>query len=145
MFLYPDYVYMENTTNINDLPIDNNPPDSMELPEQSIRINRPMDDSVYLEPEPEVRKRVRFNVPEKTSYLQEKHKIIILATLFFMLFSDTKVKIYLMNILVVIFGNSLKNAAGGTSKIGLVAYSLLFASTLLSIVSFIDLSALSIG
>ena len=136
---------MENTTNINDLPIDSNPPASMELPEQEIRNHAPIDNSVYLEPE-EPKKRVRFSVPEKNGYsLQEKHKIIILATLFFILFSDTKVKIYLMNILVVILGESLRTPAGGTSKIGLVAYSLLFASTLWSIVSFIDLSTLSIA
>jgi len=143
--LYPDYVYMENTTNINDLPIDSNPPASMELPEQEIRSHAPIDNSVYLEPD-EPKKRVRFREAEKKGYsLQEKHKIIILATLFFMLFSDTKVKIYFMNILVVIFGASLKTPAGGTSKIGLVAYSVLFSSVLLAIVSFIDLSTLSIA
>jgi hypothetical protein len=136
---------MENTTNINDLPIDNNPPDSMELPEQQLRVNPPIDNSVYLEPE-EPKKRVRFSgIPEKSSGLQEKHKIILLATLFFLFFSDTKVKIYFMNILVVIFGTALRTPSGGTSKIGLVAYSVLFSTTLLAIVSFIDFSALSIG
>ncbi len=137
---------MENTTNINDLPIDNNPPASMELPEQEIRTHAPIDNTVYLEPE-EPKKRVRFsNIPERKGHmLQEKHKIIILATLFFMLFSDTKVKIYFMNILVVIFGSSLRTPAGGTSKIGLVVYSCLFSSVLLAIVSFIDLSTFSIA
>lgn len=136
---------MENTTNINDLPIDNNPPESMELPEQEIRQPPPMDHSVYLEPE-EPKKRVRFSKPMDKGYtLQEKHKIIILATLFFMLFSDSKVKIYFMNILVVMFGSSLKTPAGGTSKIGLIAYSTLFASTLLAIVSFIDLSTFTLA
>ena len=137
---------MENTTNINDLPIDNNPPASMELPEQEIRTHAAIDNTVYVEPE-EPKKRVRFSeAPVKKGYaLQEKHKIIILATLFFMLFSDTKVKIYLMNILVVIFGTALRTPAGGTSKIGLVAYSSLFASILLAIVSFIDLSAFSLA
>jgi len=144
--LYPPYVYMENTTNINDLPIDNNPPASVELPEQVIRTHEPIDPSVYLEPE-EPKRRVRFTEPpEKKKYsLQEKHKIIILATLFFMLFSDTKVKIYLMNILVVIFGTALRTPAGGSSKIGLVVYSCLFSSVLLAIVSFIDLSTFSIA
>lgn len=136
---------MENTTNINDLPVDTNPPDSMDLPEQNIRQNPQMDNSVYLEPE--AKKRVRFSgVPEKqTQGLQEKHKIILLACLFFLLFSDTKVKNYLMNILVVIFGEALRNSGGGTSKIGLGAYSILFGLVLFVSVTFIDLSSLTIS
>ena len=135
---------MENTTNINDLPIDTNPPASLELPEQSIRQHPPMDPSVY--PEPETNKRVRFSpIPEKSGYtLQEKHKILLLATVFFLLFSDTKVKIYFMNILVVIFGESLRTSGGGTSKMGLIAYSVLFGLTLFAVVSAIDLSALTL-
>jgi hypothetical protein len=135
---------MENTTNINDLPVDNNPPSSMELPEQNIRQNPPMDESVYLEPE--TKKRVRFSpLPEKgNSTLQEKHKIILLASLFFLLFSDTKVKNYLMNILVVIFGQMLRTPAGGTSKIGQVAYAFLYGITLVLLISFIDMSSLSL-
>jgi len=134
---------MENTTNINDLPVDNNPPSSMELPEQNIRVNPPMDDSVYLEPE--TKKRVRFSpLPEKGSALQEKHKILILATLFFLLFSDTKVKSYLMSILIVIFGESLRTSGGGSSKIGQVAYALLYGISLVLLVSFIDISSLTL-
>ena len=84
-------------------------------------------------------------IPEKKGYtLQEKHKIILLAVVFFLLFSDTKVKIYFMNILVVIFGESLRTSGGGTSKIGLIAYSILFGITLFTVVSAIDLSALSL-
>lgn len=136
---------MENTTNINDLPIDTNPPSSMELPEQQIRTHPQMDNSVYHEPD-EPRKKVRFSeAPVKSSSFQEKHKIILLATLFFLLFSDTKVKNYLMNILVVILGSALRTPSGGTSKIGLIAYSTLFSLALFIVVSFIDLSALSIG
>ena len=134
---------MENTTNINDLPIDNNPPSSMELPEQNIRENPPMDESVYLEPE--VKKRVRFSpLPESPSALQEKHKIIILATLFFLLFSDSKIKQYFMTILVVIFGDALRTSTGGSSKIGQVAYALLYGTTLVLVMSFIDVSSLSL-
>lgn len=141
--MYPYYLYMENTTNINDLPIDTNPPSSMELPEQNLRQNPPMDDSVYLEPE--VKKRVRFSpVVEKNSSFQEKHKVLLLATLFFLLFSDIKVKNYLMNILVVIFGDSLRTSAGGSSKIGQVAYSILYGTSLVVLVSFIDFSTLSL-
>jgi hypothetical protein len=134
---------MENTTNINDLPIDNNPPSNLELPEQNIRENPPLDESVYLEPE--TKKRVRFSaLPEKTSVVQEKHKIIILATLFFLLFSDSKVKNYFMNILVVIFGESLRTSGGGSSKLGQVAYSLLYGISLVILVTFIDFSSLTI-
>jgi hypothetical protein len=134
---------MENTTNINDLPIDNNPPSSMELPEQNIRENIPMDDTVYLEPE--IKKKVRFSpIQEKNSPIQEKHKIILLATLFFLLFSDLKVKSYLMNILIVIFGEALRTSTGGSSKIGQVAYAILYGTTLILLVSFIDLSSLSL-
>lgn len=135
---------MENTTNINDLPIDNNPPTSMELPEQMIREQVRPDSSVYEEPQ-DTKKRVRFSLtPKPSGYaLQEKHKIILLAMVFFLLFGDTKVKIYLMNILVVIFGDSLRTSGGGTSKMGLIAYTLLFGITLFMVVSVIDLSALS--
>ena len=135
---------MENTTNINDLPIDNNPPSSMELPEQTLRQMQPDPDaSVHIEPDS--KKRVRFSPsPEKSGYtLQEKHKIILLAGVLFLLFSDIKVKIYFMNILVVIFGDALRTSGGGTSKIGLVAYSLLFVLTLFIVISLIDVSALS--
>lgn len=136
---------MENTTNINDLPIDTNPPASMELPEQQIRTHPPMDNMVYHEAD-EPRKKVRFSeAPPTTSTFQEKHKIILLATLFFFLFSDTKVKNYFMNILVVILGSALRTPSGGTSKIGLIAYSTLFSLALFIVVTFIDLSALSIG
>ena len=135
---------MENTTNINDLPIDNNPPSSMELPEQTLRQMQPDPDaSVHIEPDS--KKRVRFSPsPEKSGYtLQEKHKIILLAGVLFLLFSDIKVKIYFMYILVVIFGDALRTSGGGTSKIGLVAYSLLFVLTLFLVISLIDVSALS--
>jgi len=136
---------MENTTNINDLPIDNNPPSSMELPEQTLRQMQPDPDS-HVHIEPDSKKRVRFSpTPEKSGYtLQEKHKIILLAWVLFLLFSDIKVKIYFMNILVVIFGDALRTSGGGTSKIGLVVYSLLFTLALFLVVSAIDLSALSI-
>ncbi len=141
---YPVYLYMENTTNINDLPIDTNPPSSTDLPEQMIREHPPPDASVYIEPESQ--RRVRFApLPEKTGYmLQEKHKLILLASVFFLFFSDTKVKIYFMNILVVIFGETLRTSGGGTSKIGLIAYSILFGLTLLTLVSLVDIAAFSI-
>jgi len=115
----------------------------MELPEQNLREPVRPDPTVY--EEPDTKKRVRFSVPKKSGYtLKEKHKIVILAMVFFLLFSDTKVKIYFMNILVVIFGDTLRTSGGGTSKLGLIAYTLLFGLTLFVIVSAIDLSALSL-
>jgi hypothetical protein len=137
---------MENTTNINDLPIDNNPPSSMELPEQNLREPVRPDPSVYQEHEMETKKRVRFSpIPEKSGHtLKDNHKMILLAMVFFLLFSDTKVKIYFMNILVVIFGETLRTSGGGTSKIGLIAYTILFGLTLFVVTSVIDLSALSL-
>lgn len=130
---------MENTTNINDLPIDTNPPESMDLPEQQLRVNPPMDPSVYMEPE--VKKKVRFSpAPDPPKTISNEQKIMILAVLFFLLFSDTKVKIYLMNILVVMFGDSLRTSGGGTSKIGLLFYSSLFGITLWVAAKLVDLS-----
>ena len=76
----------QNTTNINELPIDSNPPDNRDLPEQTINtVNRIME-------EPEQPRRVRFNEPikpEKTTLydVSDTNKIIILATIFFLLSS----------------------------------------------------------
>jgi hypothetical protein len=115
----------------------------MELPEQ-IRDHRQLDDSIRIEPE--TKKRVRFSaLPQKSGYaLQEKHKIILLAGVVFLLFIDTKVKNYFMNILVVIFGETLRTSGGGTSKIGLVMYSMLFILTLFVVVSGIEMSAMTL-
>lgn len=144
---------MENTTNINDLPIDTNAPNSYELPENQIRHNREIDENVLI---PETKK-VRFEerqIPRKdistggsgTGYeLKEKHKIIILAILFFIIFSDLKVKTYLVSILVVIFGDFIRVTGGGISKVGLGFYSLLYGIALLITVTFIDLSAFKLS
>jgi hypothetical protein len=142
---------MENTTNINDLPIDTNSPNTYDLPENQIRNNREIDENVLI---PETKK-VRFEDPRprqntssntSTSYdLKEKHKIIILAILFFVIFSDIKVKTYLVSILVVIFGEFIRVTGGGISKVGLMFYSLLYGISLLITVSLIDLSAIKLA
>jgi hypothetical protein len=147
---------MENTTNINDLPIDTNAPNTYDLPESQIRTNREIDENVLI---PETKK-VRFEDPRprqngtsssssssSSSYyeLKEKHKVIILAILFFVIFSDIKVKNYLVSILVVIFGDFIRVAGGGISKVGLLLYSLLYGLTLLITVSLIDLSAIKLA
>ena len=134
----------QNTTNINDLPIDPNPPDNRELPEKDLNMN--MNRSI----EPPHPKKVSFEsvpLPEKKKLyeIKESHKIIILASLFFLLFSDLKVKSYILNILIVIFGPSLKTSSGGVSKIGLVLYSIIFGLTLLILISMIDLATVQLS
>ena len=127
----------QNTTNINDLPIDSNPPENRDLPEQELNINR----NRMIEDTAPARK-VHFEEKpiNKTQLydIKESHKIIILASLFFLLFSDLKVKAYVLNILVVILGNSLKTASGGISKFGLVVYSIIYGISLFLMVNVVD-------
>ena len=143
---------MENTTNINELPIESTPPENRNLPEGQINssVNRMIDPNATLREE----KHVRFqNQPQSQSQIQnqknfvlnDNHKIIILATILFLLFSDPKVKSYIMNILEVIFGKFLKSPAGGTTKIGLAFYASVFGTVLLLCISFIDLSTIKLA
>ena len=67
------------------------------------------------------------------------NKVIILATLFFLLFSDGKVRSYIMSVLIVMFGNTLKTASGGMSKIGLILYSSVYGLSLVVIIYLIDI------
>jgi len=133
----------QNTTNINDLPVDSNPPDNRELPEAQLNMNRtreieePREKKVHFE-EPKIEKSKLYDI-------KESHKIIILASLFFLLFSDLKVKSYILNILIVILGNSLKTTAGTISKIGLVVYSIVYGAALLLLVNLIDIASLQLS
>jgi hypothetical protein len=137
---------MENTTNINELPLESTPPENRNLPEGQLNssVNRMIDPNTSLRHED---KHVRFQEPQyqpklnKRFELKDTHKVIILASILFLLFSDPKVKAYVMNILEVIFGKFLKLPTGGTSKIGLAFYASVFGTALLLCVSFIDLSA----
>ena len=128
----------QNTTNINDLPVESNLPDNRELPENQLNVNR----SREIE---EPKKRVQFEEPRveknKLYEIKESHKVIILASLFFLLFSDLKVKSYILNILIVILGSSLKTASGSISKIGLVVYSVVYAASLFLLVNLIDIAS----
>ena len=143
---------MENTTNINELPLESTPPENRNLPEGQLNsgVNRMIDPNTSLRHED---KHVRFQEPQNSHYqslnkrfeLKDTHKVIILATIFFLLFSDPKVKAYIMNILEVIFGKFLKTQAGGTSKIGLAFYASVFGIALLVCVSLIDLSAIKLA
>ena len=141
---------MENTTNINELPLESTPPENRNLPEGQLNssINRMIDPNTTLRHED---KHVRFQEPQyqptlnKRFELKDTHKVIILASILFLLFSDPKVKAYIMNILEVIFGKFLKLPTGGTSKIGLAFYASVFGTALLVCVSFIDLSAIKLA
>ena len=137
---------MENTTNINELPMETTPPENRNLPEGQINssVNRMIDPNAVLREE----KHVKFQeIPvkkEKNFVLNDTHKVIILATILFLLFSDPKVKSYIMNILEVIFGKFLKSPTG-TTKIGLAFYASVFGTALFLCVSFIDLSSIKMA
>jgi hypothetical protein len=134
---------MENTTNINDLPIDSNPPSHTQLPEEHMQMQaHRMDEQVSIYPERPQRKQVRFE--EDSPPVKDTHKVILLAMLFFILFSDLKVKAYILNILAVVFGDHFRDPVGGISKVGLVVYSIVFGSALLLSISVIDLSAVQL-
>ena len=138
----------QNTTNINDLPIDSNPPENRDLPERDLN----MVPSRQFETQSQ-EKRVTFapqinqnQIEKKTLHeIKESYKIIILASLFFLLFSDLKVKSYILNILIGIFGSSLKNTSGGISKIGLVLYSIVYGLSLFILVQIIDIAILKLS
>lgn len=68
-------------------------------------------------------------------------KIIILATFIFFFFMDPKIRKYLMNILVQIFGAYLKTEHNNLSQIGILVYSLFFGLVLYVVVSTIDISS----
>jgi len=136
---------MENTTNINELPMETTPPENRNLPEGQINssVNRMIDPNATLREEKHVKfQEIPAKIKEKSFEIKDNHKIIILATILFLLFSDSKIKSYIMNILEVIFGKFLKSQTGtGTSKIGLAFYASVYGTVLLLCVSFIDLSA----
>ena len=140
---------MENTTNINELPLESTPPENRNLPEGQLNssVNRMIDPNSRQNEDKYVQIQESIYQPNlnKRFEIKDTHKVIILATIFFLLFSDPKVKVYIMNILEVIFGKFLKSSTGGTSKIGLAFYASVFGSVLLACVSFIDLSAIKIG
>ena len=127
------------TTNINDLPIDTNPPENRDFPEKDIQYAPP---SNFEQP---VEKKVSFqekiqHVDKTTLYdLKESNKIIILASLMFLLFSDSKVKNYVLNILIGIFGENLKTNSGGVSKLGLAFYATVYGLVLYITMNIIEI------
>ena len=138
---------MENTTNINELPIESTPPENRNLPEGQINssMNRMIDPNSTIREEKHVRFQEVLPVYKESRFeLKDTHKVIILSTILFLLFSDPKVKGYIMNILEVIFGKFLKSEKGPT-KIGLAFYASVFGTLLLLCISFIDLSAIKLA
>jgi hypothetical protein len=130
----------QNTTNINELPMDPNPPENRDLPENLVHnldrtIEVPEKHVTFDTKPPAINNKTTTTLYE----ISDVNKVIILATLFFLLFSDGKVRSYIMSILVVIFGNTLKSASGGMSKIGLVLYSSVFGLALVVVIYLIDI------
>jgi hypothetical protein len=133
----------QNTTNINELPIEQTPPDNREMPVDMVQT---IDRTIERVEEPV--KRVQFEENVQPSYkvnkqtlydLSETNKLIILSTLIFLLFNDGKVKNYVMSVLFVFFGEVIKSPTGGITKSGLVAYSLVFGLSLYIMMSVIDI------
>ena len=138
---------MENTTNINELPIESTPPENRNLPEGQLNssMNRMIDPNATIREEKHVRFQEVLPVNKDSRFeLKDTHKVIILSTILFLLFSDPKVKAYIMNILEVIFGKFLKSEKG-TTKIGLAFYASVFGIILLMCISFIDLSSIKLA
>jgi hypothetical protein len=138
---------MENTTNINELPIESTPPENRNLPEGQLNssMNRMIDPNATIREEKHVRFQEVLSVNKENRFeLKDTHKVIILSTILFLLFSDPKVKAYIMNILEVIFGKFLKSEKGIT-KIGLAFYASVFGIILLLCISFIDLSSIKLA
>ena len=126
----------QNTTNINELPIENNPPENREMPLDIPNIN----DRNNVMHNEEPNKKVRFdNVEHVQHNFSEQNKIIIFASTLFLLFNDIKVKNYIMTLLVTIFGGTLKLQSGGISKIGLLAYSIIYGLSLFILVNGIEI------
>lgn len=130
------------TTNINDLPIDNNPPENRELPEKDIvHTDRMINPNVNVEKKVTFQEKMKIHhIDKSTLYdLKESNKIIILASLLFLLFSDSKIKNYILTNLIGIFGEKLKTTSGGVSKLGLVFYSTVYGLVLYIMLNIIDL------
>lgn len=133
-----------HTTNIADLPIDHIPQNT-ELPENVIHSQTRMDKEVYEQPRQKVtfNNKVEIRNIEKKMTFRDIDKIIILASLIFILFNEPMIRNYIMNILVVIFGHSLKTENGTTSKTGNIFYGVFFALILYVITLVIDIPSLS--
>ena len=146
-----------DTTSINELPIINSmPPNNAdeEMEKLNLTTERNMIDRESLNVmqektqkkvhfEDEVEKRVEKETlkPQQNYDLSIQLKIVILASLLFFFFMDSKIKKYLLNILVQVFGSFLKSEHGNMSQIGILFYTLLYCLILVIIVKSIYISS----
>lgn len=150
---------MEKTTNISELPIKSNIPtinsSEMEDKIQPSPNQFTIDENVL---HATTKKGVRFEdeqppnleLNQKKQIKKEKDiftisnelKLIALASLLFFIFIDNKFKIYIINILMQVFGTFVKTETGGTSKIGNLLYSITFGLVLYLFTSFVDYTTL---
>jgi hypothetical protein len=146
-----------DTTSINELPIITSlPPNDAneEMEKINLTTERNMIDRETINIAQEnTEKRVRFEdemqkneikedlQPEQKYDLSIQFKIIILATLLFFFFMDPKIKKYLLNILVQVFGSFLKNEHNNMSQIGMLFYTLFYGLIMTIIVKTVDISS----
>ena len=146
-----------DTTSINELPIITSlPPNDAneEMEKINLTTERNMIDRETLNIAQENNeKRVHFEdempkneeketiQPEQKYDLSIQFKIIILATLLFFFFMDPKIKKYLLNILVQVFGSFLKTEHNNMSQIGMLFYTLFYGLVMTIIVKTVDISS----
>ena len=145
-----------DTTNINELPIIPNMPSNNQM--EDIEKLNVSSDNVMIDKEVDLaptKKTVTFqdehigenemkydnNIKEEKYDINLSMKIVILATLMFFFFMDPKIKKYLLNILVQIFGNYLKTDYGNFTQLGLLVYSLFYGFVLTIILKSVDISS----
>ena len=146
-----------DTTSINELPIITSlPPNDAneEMEKINLTTERNMIDRETLNIAQEKNeKRVHFEdevskseeketiQPEQKYDLSIQFKIIILATLLFFFFINSKIKKYLLNILVQVFGSFLKTEHNNMSQIGMLFYTLFYGLIMTIIVKTVDISS----
>ena len=154
-----------DTTNIDELPIQNNIPvnnDNAEIVEKmpitsnnitldnKIQVNEPskkqvkFDENVQ-EYDDETPKKIKNKKNNNTLDLTIEYKIIFLSTILFFIFIDKKFKVYIINILAQIFGSYLKTEMGNISNIGTVFYTLFYGIVLFGCVKIIDISSIKLS
>lgn len=154
-----------DTTNIDELPIQNNIPvnnDNAEIVEKmpitsnnitldnKIQINEPskkqvkFDENVQ-EYDDETPKKIKNKKNNNNLDLTIEYKIIFLSTILFFIFIDKKFKVYIINILAQIFGSYLKTEMGNISNIGTVFYTLFYGIVLFGCVKIIDISSIKLS
>ena len=109
-------------------------------PEKNVRFN----DTLDFDDTPKVSENdlQRKKLESQNFDMKLETKIVFLASIIFFIMMDNKVKKYLLNILVQIFGYYLTNPHGGMTQLGLLAYTSLFCLILYTSVKTIDLGAM---